>query len=67
MAALPLLATGAKPESVPPVTTMSDRSKFLEASDRTMLMTSLPPAVRLPVPVRDRATVGGVVSGVVVL
>ena len=64
---MPLVVKGAKLDSVPPDTSMSDRLKVVEASLSTKVMVSLPPCVKLPVPARLTATVGGVVSAGTVL
>ena len=64
---MPLESTGAKLVSVPPTTSTSARLKVVLASDRTKVISSLPPAARLPLPWRLSAILGAVVSGGTVL
>ena len=52
--------TGAKFDSVPPVTSMSDRAKVLLASDSVKYTVSL--AVTVPEPARLTSMVGRLVS-----
>ena len=60
MPGVPLVGTGLKLPSVPPVTSMSLATKLVAASDRVKVSVSL--LVRVPLLVRVNTMVGGVVS-----
>ena len=63
MPGVPLVGTGVKAPSVPPVTTTSLRSKSIEASDSVKVMVSLAPLAKVvPALVRATMMLGGVVS-----
>ena len=64
--AVPLVPRGLKLLSVPPVTLMSASAKLVLGSLKVKVMVSVPPVVKLPVPARAMAMVGGVLSGWVV-